>query len=94
MNIIVDFFEAEKSIDAAEALAQIGHAFRRNWALNLIKNLIEKNVFHFQFDANSFYRNCPFGNRLKAEEWNKPTVTLTLAKHQQVLSIYRLYYLF
>ena len=94
INIIVNFFEAQKSIDAAETLAQVGHASRRKWALNLIKFLIETNVFHFQFDEKTFHRNCPFGNRLKAEEWNRPTVTLTLTKHQQVLSIYRLYYLY
>ena len=58
MNIIVDFFEAEKSIDAAEALAQIGHAFRRNWALNLINNSsTNKHVLKVANWASSIFGN-------------------------------------
>ena len=91
-SIKVHFFDHVHELENAEALAQIGHFYRRQWAQDLIEFMIESEVNFIQCLKSDFHMNHAFGDRLKIEKWINPTVILKSTDTCRMLSIYRSYY--
>ena len=87
--IYVHFVDHQKSIDAAEALAQIGHADRRGWARRIISKMMNSGLQVMQMSF-STTTECPFEKRLNDENWISPTVALMTCDTHQKLCVYRL----
>ena len=88
-SIVVHFVDKSKNIDVTEALAQIGHAARREWALESIQlmNRADKMYWiNFPIQRNM---ECPFGRRLVEENWENSNAFLMLADTQITLYINR-----
>ena len=90
-TINVHFVDVDQSIDSAEALAQIGHYFRRRWATRMIREMITSDVSEYHYFPGEFFEKCPFEDRLMAENWIEPFVTLVVTATQRTLHVYRLY---
>ena len=89
-KIYVHFVDRQKSIDAAEALAQIGHFDRRAWAKRTITKMIQSDVQVMQLSILDT-TECPFEKRLIDEKWINSAVALMQFSTHQTLCLYRLY---
>ena len=65
--IRVRFVDHIKSIDLAEALAQVGHADRRAWAKRTIMRMLQSNALFMQLNFSNIME-CPFEKRLMDEK--------------------------
>ena len=88
--IHVRFVDSTKSIDMAEALAQIGHADRRAWAKRTIMEMIQSNALFMRLTFSNI-KECPFEKRLMDEKWNKSVVALMYTNTHHMLYLFRLY---
>ena len=88
--IRVHFIDRTNSIDKAEALAQVGHAYRRAWAKRTLAKLVQSNAHFMQLEL-SQNTECPFEKRLLDENWINSAVSLMQTDTLQQLYVIRLY---
>ena len=93
-RIKVYFIDEDATIEKAESLAQIGHFYRRSWAVNLISVMETAHVATFQYLLADIQYKCPFEKRLVDENWTKPFVVLTKLDAHYALYVYRLVYFY
>ena len=90
-QVKIHFIDETKNIDTTEALAQIGHFHRREWASAIIDYMIDSDTWLWEVPFKEHSLENPFGQRLLSENWNHATVALMKSDAHITLYIYRSY---